>query len=122
MGNTQEICAGGDFTPILSRQSSIETDYEEFVTEPNYEEVFALMDIPWMRGLIKQLLAQFLNTPFAGCSELLYTKRAEAHMQINIQHASNEGDHRFQSGYLEEFRSIWYRFDPERNPHKNIVD
>jgi len=113
MGNTQEICAGGDFTPILSRQSSIETDYEEFVTEPNYEEVLALMDNPWMRGLIKQKIAQFLNTPFAGCSELLYMKRAEAHMQINIQHASNEGDHRFQSGYLEDFRSIWYRFDPE---------
>lgn len=113
MGNTQEICAGGDFTPILSRQSSVETEYEEFETEPDYEEVLDSIDIPWMRGLIKQLLSQFLNTPFAGCSELLYTKRAEAHMQINIQHASNDPEHRFDIQYLEDFRETWYRFDPE---------
>jgi len=113
MGNTQEICAGGDFTPILSRQSSVETEYEEFETEPDYEEVLHSIDIPWMRGLIKQLLSQFLNTPFAGCSELLYTKRAEAHMQINIQHASNDSEHRFDIQYLEDFRETWYRFDPE---------
>lgn len=113
MGNTQEICMGGDFTPILSRQSSVETEYEEFELEPDYEEVLDSIDIPWMRGLIKQLLSQFLNAPFAGCSELLYTKRAEAHMQINMQHASNDAEHRFDLQYLLDFRDIWYRFDPE---------
>lgn len=109
MGNTQPLM-GDDVIGEFIRQSSSEFDK---VLLPVFEQdYYSLLEniTTWSKELM-ELVASFLQKPYAGCTEEGYFKRAETHMEFNFQHAWQDNTKRLGSAYLKQFRKVWFRFD-----------